>query len=277
MDHYRLGNYSLERNPYSGDLLLLVDGSIRYKQILSRAFPNLYFSRTFDDRHEEFSWGTYIKGADNNEAEALDNLCFLLKKCVFIDDDLDECFALDYHSQMSEYGEWERTGIGQLMREAKPYDRGFNAGNKSSAETIIFLINEEFLPFHPTYLAADLIVSVPPSNPNKPFDLPEFLARGISENWTGSLRFASSAIRKVRSTRPMKECKTISEKIDNIKDAFEVDSEIFRHKSVLIIDDIYQTGFSINEVSRKLKIAGAKLVLGLVATKTLRDLSEVTL
>jgi len=275
MDHYRLADYSLKRNNYSGDLLLLVDGSTRYKQILNRAFPNLYFSRTFDDRDGEFSWGTYIKCANDKDEANLDDLCSLLKSHVFIDDDLTECFALDYHKQPSSTGGLERTKIGQIVRQAKPYDRGFNAGNQSSAKNIILWINEGFLPYHPTYLSANLIVSVPPSNPNKRFDLPEYIARGVSESWTG-FQFCSSAIRKVRSTRPMKECKTILEKIDNINDAFEVDSEVFRNQSVLIIDDIYQTGFSINEVARKLFLAGAKMVLGLVATKTFRDLSKVS-
>lgn len=275
MDHYRLKNYRMEWNDRSGDLLLLVDGSIRYKKILSRAFSNLYFSRTFDDRNENFDWGTYIKYASEKDAEDLHKLCHLLKQNIFIDDDLTECFALDYHSQLSHDGRWKRTQLGEIVRDAKPYDRGFNSGSKSSAERIVRWINEFFLPYHPTYLFADLIVSVPPSNPNKFFDLPEYIARRISESWSG-FEFCSSAIKKIRATRPMKECKTIEEKIDNIKDAFQVDSNVFRNQSVLIIDDIYQTGFSLNELARTLFLAGAKLVLGLVATKTLKDLSEVS-
>jgi len=48
----------------------------------------------------------------------------------------------------------------------------------------------------------------------------------------------------------MKKCRTIQEKIDNIKDAFEVDAATFNGRAIILVDDIYQTGFSINEVGR---------------------------
>ncbi|NJL10989.1 MAG: hypothetical protein HC908_14755 [Calothrix sp. SM1_7_51] len=50
--------------------------------------------------------------------------------------------------------------------------------------------------------------------------------------------------------------------MDNIKDAFEVEAATFNDKTIILVDDIYQTGFSINEVGRVLKQAGAKYVLG---------------
>jgi predicted amidophosphoribosyltransferase len=73
----------------------------------------------------------------------------------------------------------------------------------------------------------------------------------------------------------MKDCRTVQEKIENLRDAFSVDSQQVQGKSVILVDDIYQTGFSINEVCRAIRQAGARLILGLVATKTSRDLSEV--
>jgi predicted amidophosphoribosyltransferase len=45
-----------------------------------------------------------------------------------------------------------------------------------------------------------------------------------------------------------------------------------RGKTVLLVDDIYQSGFTLNEVGRVLFEAGAESVLGLVATKTGRDM-----
>ena len=51
MDRYRMGEFWLDRNPFSGDLLLLVDGPTSYKSILSQAFSHMYFSRTFEDRN----------------------------------------------------------------------------------------------------------------------------------------------------------------------------------------------------------------------------------
>jgi Phosphoribosyl transferase domain len=270
MDRYQLGKFNLDRNPSSGDLLLLVEGPTMYKSILSRAFTQWYFSRTFEDRSGEYNWGIYIKGCDNADAERLTKFCKLLQNVVFIDDDLDESFALAFHTKTSATG-YKRTQMGQLVRDAKPYDMGWNAGSQSKAQELAALM-VEFIQSHPTYTQADLILAVPPSNPNKPFDLPTFLVETIVQSTSQTP--ATTSIRKVRITRPMKECRTIQEKIDNIKDAFALDASIFQGKNVIIVDDIYQTGFSINELGRILQQAGAKLVLGLVATKTTQDLSE---
>lgn len=63
----------------------------------------------------------------------------------------------------------------------------------------------------------------------------------------------------------------IKEKTDNIKDAFTiVDPIMFQGKRVIIVDDIYQSGVTLHEVATALQPIGAD-VLGLVATKTIRD------
>lgn len=265
----QLGDFSWDWNPHSEDLLLMVNGSTTYRAILSQKFPYLRFSRTFEDRNGEYDWGIYIKNADNEEAELIDNFCKFLQDVVFIDDDLDQSFALSFHTTPLDEGGYERTFIGQLVREAKPYDRGWHSGNRSKAEKLASWMIE-FIQIHSAYRQAELLVAVPPSNPNKPFDLPSYLVEVISEST--QQKNATSFIRKIRTTRPMKECRTIQEKEDNIKNAFEVEAAIFRGKTVILVDDIYQTGLSIKEVGRVLKQAGAKLVLGLVATKTTQDL-----
>jgi ComF family protein len=49
------------------------------------------------------------------------------------------------------------------------------------------------------------------------------------------------------------------DRIDNIKGAFQVNSgEIFCRKTLLLIDDVFTTGATVNECSRVLKQAGAK-------------------
>ena len=69
--------------------------------------------------------------------------------------------------------------------------------------------------------------------------------------------------------------KTIQEKIDNVRGAFTLtprrSAQVQGH-SVIVLDDIYQTGFTLNEVGRVLIASGAREVLGLVATKTAQDL-----
>ncbi len=65
----------------------------------------------------------------------------------------------------------------------------------------------------------------------------------------------------------------IQEKIDNVRGAFEIVPGIDVHdRELVLIDDIYQSGFTLNEIGRILLEAGARSVFGLVATKTGRDL-----
>ena len=69
----------------------------------------------------------------------------------------------------------------------------------------------------------------------------------------------------------MKDCSTEQEKIDNVRNAFAVQSGVdLKDRRVILVDDIYHTGFTINEVGTTLFKAQVKQVLGLVATKTVR-------
>src|SRR5438105_10840747 len=99
MDRFQLRQFHLQRNPNSGDLLLMITGELVYKDVLGRAFPELSFSRTFPDRFGRFDWGTYIRGANEAGEAVLREFCSLMQRVVFIRDDLDETFALDFHKQ----------------------------------------------------------------------------------------------------------------------------------------------------------------------------------
>lgn len=125
---------------------------------------------------------------------------------------------------------------------------------------------------HPTFRRAELVVAVPGANPDKAYDLPAFLCRELSQCLNISM--PQDVVRKTRESKPMKDFRTIQEKIDNVEGVFQANPQLVHGKTVLLVDDIYQTGFSINEVGRALQTAGAQLVLGLVATKTMQDLGE---
>ncbi len=270
MDRHQLTRFHIHQNENTGDHLLLISGDKRYKRIVTRAFPELYFSRTFEDQYGRFDWGTYIRGADDSNRDRIEALCTLFREIIFIVDDLDESFCLGFHSQMS-IGGPKRTELGDLMRKAKPYDRAWNAGNREIARRLGGMLAAA-IQQHPTYARADLLLSVPPSNRDKDFDLPTFLADTVSDK-TG-IASGVGFVDKVRETQPMKECISIQEKVDNIKDAFKVDPARIAGKSIIIIDDIYQSGFSINELGRCVRSSGASLVLGATVTKTMKDLSE---
>jgi hypothetical protein len=271
MDRHLLGNFRLTRNPNSGDLLLLVEGPILYKTIFNRAFPQLFFSRAFEDRHGQFSWGTYIKRAEKQHDQELKEFCELLRENWYLEDDLDEAFALGLHTEISPTGGFQRTLLGQLVYDAKPYDREKHPGNRDKAEKLAEIM-ANLIQRHPTYRRGELLVSVPQSNMDKAFDLPAYLCQEVSRRT--NIPVTPGVLRKNRETRPMKNFRTVQEKINNVEGVFQADEQEVRGKRILLVDDIYQTGFSINEVGTALRQGGASLVLGLVATKTTQDLTE---
>jgi predicted amidophosphoribosyltransferase len=270
MDHFRLSQYEIQAAGNS-QILVLVNGNLIYKTILTRAFPSHFRVRAFNDRFGRYTWGTYAHQVDETIQVAIEAMLQQLHQRIFIQDDLTETFALDYHTEITPAGGYKRTEIGELVYRAKPYGKTPTAFHRERAAMLAqhFV---EFVQQHPTYQRANIILPIPPT-PGKVFDLPTELARLIAV--TCGFESVTDLVQKTRKTRPMKDCETIQEKIENVRDAFTVTSPaMVRNKSFILIDDICHTGFTMNEVGRKLLEAGATMVFGLVGTKTLRDLQE---
>jgi len=268
MDCFTLTKFEVQPTT-ENQVLVLVVGSQVYKTILSRALPQHFMSRTFEDRRGRYEWGTYVHDVNNDAQLQVESLLQLFQKYIYIEDDLTETFALDYHTAMSPTGSYPRTAIGDLVYQAKPYHRPVKPSNHAKASELA----EHFLTFiraHPSYNRSDVVIPVPPSRADKVFDLPSELVKKIAVEL--GILDGSSLVQKIRSTKPMKDCTTPQEKINNVRNAFAVtNTDELEEKNVLLIDDIYASGFTINEVGRVLLEAGAHTVFGLVATKTSRD------
>jgi Phosphoribosyl transferase domain len=268
MDYFILTNYEIQ-DAKDGALLVLVQGDRVYRSVLERALPNNRLSRIFPDRFGRFDWGTYIYDSDKQLKDNIEQVLELFRKHIcIVDDNLTEIFALDFHTKVSPEG-FSRTEIGELVYQAKPYSKLATQQTTQKAHELA----KHFCTFakkHPTYIAASIMVAIPP-RPGKKFDLPSELVKFISTKL--KIKNGSSLIEKVRKTKPMKDCQTIESKIENVRDAFAIATggDVEGH-SVILIDDIYQTGFTMNEVGRVLIEAGASSVLGLTATKTAKDL-----
>lgn len=268
MDHFSLIDFRIA-DASNSQILVLVTGNRMYKTILTRAFPDHFMSRAFDDIYSNFEWGTYIHGANpemRQQVAALLNLC---KQHVFIQDDLTETFALGYHTETTATGGWRYTPMRELVYGAKPYSRPVTAAHREKAADLAHAY-AAFIAQHPSYSRATVVTAVP-GRAEKSFDLPAELAGQIAVS-CGKID-GRQYVQKVRQTRPVKDCKTEQEKINNVRNAFAVASDAdLTDKDVILIDDIYQSGFTLNEVGRVLFEAGARSVFGLVATKTGRDL-----
>lgn len=209
-------------------------------------------------------WGTYIH--DLADRAALESFLHLLTQYPCIFDDFDECFVLGRH------GEWDpvardyaHTELGQTLRRAKPYGPG--DGDRGAADELIGRL-ATFISAHPTYARAEAIVPVPPSNPAKRYDLPTYLAQGLSQRLGKT--DGSEWVRKTRATRQQKEVHTYQEKVENVDGAFEASGDV-AGGSIVVLDDLYQSGATLNEVGRSVRAQGARIVLGLAITKTQKD------
>jgi predicted amidophosphoribosyltransferase len=128
----------------------------------------------------------------------------------------------------------------------------------------------EFVNQHPTYSSANAVIATPSSS-GRDYDVPSELANHIATSL--KVDNLSPIIQKNRKTKPMKDCKTNEEKLENVRNAYSISQNTkLKRRDIILIDDIYQTGFTMNEVGRVLFEAGASSVLGLVATKTIKDL-----
>jgi predicted amidophosphoribosyltransferase len=113
----------------------------------------------------------------------------------------------------------------------------------------------------------DVIVPVPPSDTERTFQPVFELANSIGEKI--SLPVDSTTLKKEDSTPPLKTIDDPEERREILKSAFNVDLGSFAEKNVLIFDDIYRSGETLNAVADAITIQGnAKNIYALTVTKT---------
>lgn len=244
-------------------ILIMIQGSTSYYDVLQSAFGyNGYhkqkygFSTLFEDRFGRPNyWGTFLWGITPEDTKLVENLLTELKTAVFIEQLLEQTFALDYHFTNS-----GRSTVGELLFQAK-YKQNLSALNE--------LINyyKKYIKAYPTYCNVDYIVAVPPSPKKKDLNLPTEIVKKLSE--TLNIPDMSGFLYKTKTTN-MKDLSG-DQKSEHIRGVFDVrPNHPFKGKRLLIIDDICHSGATLNELGNVLRSAGAK-VYGLTATKTFRD------
>ena len=120
------------------------------------------------------------------EQEDLFSFLMILKRTVTISDTADESHALGLHhlfhltEDPGEPSVRKRTAIGDLMSEAKSYNP-FSGDRRAALELAEEMIS--WVKQHPRYMKADGIMSAPPSDPSKRYDLPEIIATLLSQSF----------------------------------------------------------------------------------------------
>jgi hypothetical protein len=175
-------------------------------------------------------------------------------------------FALDYDREGGNPKK-PQTEIGALRGCAKPY--GGSVATTQTREAAGRLAERcvTFLKGITCYSSADCIVAMPPSDPSKSFNLPRYLAERIAEEW-GRENLSEHVIGKPRDS-----IKGLpgAHKLDTLLGTIEVDEGVFTDRRVLLLDDLYQSGISMNYCGLLLLQSGAKKIFGLACEKTCRN------
>ena len=115
---------------------------------------------------------------------------------------------------------------------------------------------------------ADLIVSVPTYSTKKrerAYNHAEILAKTLSKNL--SIPMDERNLKKIRWTQSQSELDK-ERRQKNVQDSFlTVDKNVFSGKKVLIVDDVYTTGATINECAKALLDAKADKVFSLTLAR----------
>ena len=167
-------------------------------------------------------------------------------------------WALGFHSSFSG-SEWNRSAVGELTYRLK-YQEDLSVLPALVEMTVAHISD------HPELVKVDVITPVPPSIP-RPNDPVAVFAVALSKR----LEIAVLPIlAKTRQTSPQKEMRSLAQKRANVTGAFAVTTPI-KGKRLLIVDDLFDSGATMVEITRVLLHAGAAEVNVLALTRTIHS------
>lgn len=192
-----------------------------------------------------------IKPGEEKDLDKIDAFIEKYRDIVFLRDCLDLSIALS--ENLSEKN--ELTLIGDLEDRAK-----YKNDNKAVEELADLTAN--FIKNTPFYDSVDCVCAVPPSDPEKDnlprsvlCKMPPFVEKDISKyvNWD-------------QKKPPLKEL-DLKNKISTLNSVnLNIKTDV-KNKSIIVIDDLYQSGTTLQYIGMKFKDAGASYVYGLSFVK----------
>lgn len=165
-------------------------------------------------------------------------------------------FALDFHSSYTG-ADWNRSGIGNLVYRLK---------YQSDATMLPALIEHarKLFASHPDMNQFDIILPVPSSTQREFSPVHEF-CKALSSAFNKPVQ---TSISKTRQTKPQKEMQTLPQKRDNVAGAFAINNDI-TGKRVLLVDDLFDSGATLEEITKLLLKHKAARVNALTFTRTI--------
>jgi len=148
--------------------------------------------------------------------------------------------------------------LGELIYKLK--NRGDRSAVDAIADTAVQFIRDHWKP------EFQLIVPVPPSRKRAAYQPVLEIVTAIGTRL--GRRVELDAVRKVKETPQLKDVYDLAERERLLHDAFGVDTEAVRGRSILLVDDLFRSGATAFTATRSLLAAGATEVHMLAMTKT---------
>lgn len=179
----------------------------------------------------------------------------------------DSGWALGLHSRFNhEKADFERTELGELVHKMK-YRYNMEALvtlAELMAERIKSRLNE--LNVDATVFSA--VIPIPPSNTDRPYQPVEELARLVAQRL--GIPCDTKYLFKSTVTTNVKSLTSYKEKVELLRDAMQTADQRYAGKRVLVIDDIVDSGATLDMAAHTLKSKGqVDRVYVLCATETL--------
>lgn len=83
-----------------------------------------------------------------------------------------------------------------------------------------------------------------------------------------NITLSTNNLKRIKLTKNQAELKNIEEREENIKNCFKLNNpEKIKNKNIILVDDVFTTGSTMNEAVKILKQAGAKKIIAFVFAK----------
>lgn len=246
------------------DLCLKIPICDVYAPIIDRAFPEV--NHIGWRQSTQGTCFTYIKHITPEDLDSLNDFLQLLGeiRCLTLTDhlaphfqaELDEAYALDFNFRTDVFP-LAYTEVGSLEHIAKEQQ------NRAAVD----LLNARLAAVirrHPSLSRVEIVAPMPP-RPSKTFHLPVEMAKGI-----GATLECTVDLSLTKTEHPKLRMLPIKQKLSALAEAFSLGDSV-EGKSILIVDDLYQSGASVWSLARYLKARGARLVYGLACVKSWSD------
>ena len=114
----------------------------------------------------------------------------------------------------------------------------------------------------------DLITAVPLDKERlreRGYNQAVLLARPLA--WKTNLSYNDNALKRIRTTRPQVGL-TRDQRIKNMEEVFSAEPGIVKNRRVLVVDDVFTTGSTINACAKALLASGAYKVFGVTVARS---------